>query len=107
MDAVIASIYSRPWRPQDAGEILDMRRRLEESASPENLKRGPGGTMDAEFIVEMLQLKHGADRPDVRMPGTLDALAALGGSRIARGRRRRASSRQATASSAPSKPAFG
>jgi glutamate-ammonia-ligase adenylyltransferase len=54
-----------------------MRRRLEESASADNLKRARGGTMDTEFVVEMLTLKHGAERPEVRIPGTLDALASL------------------------------
>jgi glutamate-ammonia-ligase adenylyltransferase len=77
MSAVSASIYCKPWRAQDAAEIREMRRRLEESASSDNLKRGPGGTMDTEFIVEMLALKHGGDRPEVRVPGTLDGLAAL------------------------------
>jgi glutamate-ammonia-ligase adenylyltransferase len=77
MSAVTASIHAKPWSPEDASEILAMRRRLEESASADNLKRGAGGTMDAEFIAEMLALKHGAERPQVRVPGTLNALAAL------------------------------
>ena len=63
--------------PGFAREILEMRRRLEDSASADNFKRGPGGTMDTEFVVEMLTLRHGAATPDVRKPGTLDALAAL------------------------------
>jgi glutamate-ammonia-ligase adenylyltransferase len=77
MAAVSDAIYCRPWRPQDTTEILEMRRRLKESASPLNLKRGAGGTMDVEFIVQMLQLKHGHDRPAIRQPGTIDALTAL------------------------------
>jgi glutamate-ammonia-ligase adenylyltransferase len=77
MAAVVASIYCRPWRQEDVGEILAMRERLESSASADNLKRGPGGTIDTEFVVEMLTLKHGAERPEIRIPGTLDALAAL------------------------------
>jgi glutamate-ammonia-ligase adenylyltransferase len=77
MAAVNASIHCRGWEPEDAAEILEMRRRLEESASPLNLKRARGGTMDVEFIAEMLQLKHGCDLPQIRVPGTLDALAAL------------------------------
>jgi glutamate-ammonia-ligase adenylyltransferase len=77
MAAVTASVHAKPWTPEDASEILNMRRRLEESASADNLKRGAGGTMDAEFIAEMLALKHGSDRPQVRVPGTLDALTAL------------------------------
>ena len=54
-----------------------MRLRLEENASERNLKRGPGGTMDTEFLVQMLQLKHAWDDASIRAPGTLDALAAL------------------------------
>jgi [glutamine synthetase] adenylyltransferase / [glutamine synthetase]-adenylyl-L-tyrosine phosphorylase len=75
--AVNASIDCRPWRPEDAEEIRQMRQRLEDSASLENLKRGAGGTMDAEFIVEMLQLKHGAASPGIRVIGTLGSLTAL------------------------------
>jgi glutamate-ammonia-ligase adenylyltransferase len=77
MSAVKASIDCRAWRAEDVEDIRQMRRRLEESASPENLKRGPGGTIDAEFIVEMLQVKHGAAHPQIRVTGTLDALSAL------------------------------
>jgi glutamate-ammonia-ligase adenylyltransferase len=77
MAAVNASIHCRGWKPEDSAEILEMRRRLEESASPLNLKRAPGGTMDVEFIVQMLQLKHGCDLPQIRVPGTVNALKAL------------------------------
>jgi glutamate-ammonia-ligase adenylyltransferase len=51
--------------------------RLQETASPRNLKRGPGGTVDVEFAVQMLQLQHAARSPSVLQPGTLDALRAL------------------------------
>jgi glutamate-ammonia-ligase adenylyltransferase len=54
-----------------------MRQRLRESASPQNLKRAAGGTMDAEFIAQMLQLKCGRDLPKIRVPGTIAALQAL------------------------------
>jgi glutamate-ammonia-ligase adenylyltransferase len=54
-----------------------MRLRMEEGASRRNLKRGPGGTVDTEFLVQMLQLKHGGEDASVRAPGTLDALTAL------------------------------
>ena len=57
MAAVTESVYCRPWRAQDAAEIHQMRQRLRESASSQNLKRAAGGTMDAEFIAQMLQLK--------------------------------------------------
>src|SRR5690606_8343530 len=77
MAAVTESVYCRPWRAQDAAEIHQMRQRLRESASTQNLKRAPGGTMDAEFIVQMLQLKHGRELPQIRVPGTIAALEAL------------------------------
>ena len=79
MHAVTESIYCRPWDAKDAGEILEMRRRIQDSASPQNIKRGAGGTMDAEFVVQMLQLKHGRERPEIRLPGTIAALEALAG----------------------------
>ena len=66
-----------PWRPEFATEIRHMRTRLEENASKRNLKRGPGGTVDTEFLVQMLQLKHGGADASIRVPGTLDALTAL------------------------------
>lgn len=65
------------WQPSNAEEIRRMRMRLEETASKRNLKRGSGGTVDVEFSVQMLQLKHAADSPSVLVPGTFDAIDAL------------------------------
>ncbi len=77
MEIVAQAAFGTPWRPMFAAEIRGMRLRMEENASRRNLKRGPGGTVDTEFLVQMLQLKHGGDDPSVRVPGTLDALTAL------------------------------
>jgi glutamate-ammonia-ligase adenylyltransferase len=77
MQAVIDSAYHRPWQPEFADEIRHMRGRMEEGAKTNNLKRGSGGLVDVEFIAQMLQLKHGGQHPEVRLPGTLDALSAL------------------------------
>lgn len=77
LEAVAAATYCRDWKSSDAGAIRDMRTKLEESASARNLKRGPGGTMDTEFIVQMLQLRHGGQRPELRIPGTMASLKAL------------------------------
>jgi glutamate-ammonia-ligase adenylyltransferase len=77
LEIVAQAAFGTPWRPEFAAEIREMRGRLEETASKRNLKRGPGGTVDTEFLVQMLQLKHGGDDPSVRAPGTLDALTAL------------------------------
>ena len=49
-----------PGSRNDAESIWQMRQRMEDSATPGNLKRGPGGLVDIEFLVQMLQLKHAA-----------------------------------------------
>jgi glutamate-ammonia-ligase adenylyltransferase len=77
MDIVERAAFGTPWRPEFAAEIRQMRARMEEGASKRNLKRGTGGTVDIEFLVQMLQLKHGGADQRVRTPGTLDALTAL------------------------------
>ena len=77
MRVIHKAAFGPPWISDSAREIRDMRMRLEESASDRNLKRGRGGTVDTEFLVQMLQLKHGGSDPTVRVPGTLVALTAL------------------------------
>ena len=66
-------------QPSDdvVAEIRRTRSELERTASPRNLKRGPGGTIDVEYIVQMLQLRHAADHPELLVPGTLEAIDAL------------------------------
>ncbi len=77
MEAIHQAAFGPTWSNESAREICDMRMRLEESATDRNLKRGRGGTVDTEFLVQMLQLKHGGNDPSVRVPGTLLALTAL------------------------------
>jgi glutamate-ammonia-ligase adenylyltransferase len=69
--------FAIPWRAEFAREIMEMRLRMQEGASQANLKRGSGGVVDIEFLVQLLQLKHGTDLPEIMLPNTLDALAAL------------------------------
>ncbi|MGE3775684.1 MAG: bifunctional [glutamate--ammonia ligase]-adenylyl-L-tyrosine phosphorylase/[glutamate--ammonia-ligase] adenylyltransferase, partial [Pirellulaceae bacterium] len=77
MDVVRRCIVLPPWKAENAAEIRTMRGRLEETASARNLKRGRGGTVDIEFAVQALQLRHAASTPEVLTPGTLDAIDAL------------------------------
>ncbi|MFO0868486.1 MAG: bifunctional [glutamate--ammonia ligase]-adenylyl-L-tyrosine phosphorylase/[glutamate--ammonia-ligase] adenylyltransferase [Pirellulales bacterium] len=77
MNAVRESQFVRPWDPANAREIRAMRRRIEENASPGNLKRAAGGTVDVEFVVQLLQLRHGGEHPEILLPNTLDAIQAL------------------------------
>jgi len=77
LQAVAQAVYEVPWQSTDAAEVRKMRIRLQETAKPNDIKRGSGGIVDIEFIVQMLQLKHGGEMPAIRVPGTRDALAAL------------------------------
>jgi glutamate-ammonia-ligase adenylyltransferase len=76
--AVNAAAFEHPWRAEDADTIRQMRHRQEKSAAAGDVKRGPGGIVDIEFLVQMLQLKHGRGNARLRMPNALSALAALG-----------------------------
>lgn len=77
MYVIRKAILDKPWEDSMANEIRQMRHRLEGTATRSNLKRGFGGTVDIEFIIQMLQLKNAADNPTVLTPGTLDAAAEL------------------------------
>jgi glutamate-ammonia-ligase adenylyltransferase len=47
-----------------------------------NLKTGRGGTVDVEFLAQMLVLRHGTEHPAVRCRNTEEALAALFAQRL-------------------------
>ena len=74
---VRSAAFSPAWRTDDAEAIWQMRQRMEDKVTPGSLKRGTGGLVDIEFLVQMLQLKHASAHPEVAVPGTLNALAAL------------------------------
>jgi len=71
-------VYSgAPW---DIRAAVDLRRRqIRELVTPGtiNVKHSPGGLIDIEYATQYLQIMHGAARPALRTPSTLDALAAL------------------------------
>jgi glutamate-ammonia-ligase adenylyltransferase len=75
---VVHDVIMTPlWEPEHAEQIRQMRLRMEGTASKENLKRGIGGTVDIEFLTQMLQLRYALDSPSVLVPGTLAALEML------------------------------
>ena len=77
-EVVARAAFDHPWQPSDAADIRRMRAKLEESATAVgDLKRGPGGIVDIEFLVQMLQLKHAQNNPRLRQSNTLEALAEL------------------------------
>ncbi len=78
LQGIIAeATFARDWTAAEVESIRRMRYRMEQGARASNLKRGPGGVVDIEFIVQTLQLVHGARMPAVRTPETLRGLVAL------------------------------
>ena len=75
--AAIRSVLVRPVDPATlAHEVRAMRRKLETSRGPADLKRGPGGLADIEFLIQYLQLRH-AHVPGVVQPNSWDSLTGL------------------------------
>ena len=58
-------------------EIREMRERMQKTATQANLKRGEGGTVDIEFVSQMLTLRHAHESPQVLQTGTTGSLLAL------------------------------
>ena len=83
MEAIIARfVYARPLAESEVAEIHRLRMRLERELGGDeraelNIKTGRGGLLDIEFMVQMMQLRHGTDVPTVRRRATRHALAAL------------------------------
>lgn len=77
MAAVEKGAYGLTWKPELVEEILTMRRRLEASRTERDLKRGFGGLVDIEFLVQLFQLKYGAGKSSLRIANTWKALEAL------------------------------
>ncbi|MHC4862386.1 MAG: [protein-PII] uridylyltransferase family protein, partial [Planctomycetota bacterium] len=79
-------LYEKPPGPGIAREVREMRRRLEEASRGRDVKRGFGGIVDIEFLVECLKLGNGHARPALRTPGTLSALEAARRERLLTGK---------------------
>jgi len=82
MQTIMHEVYDLAWQSQLADEILAMRSRVEASGSKRDLKRGVGGIVDIEFLVQMYRLKYGKTHAKVRDPNTWRALDALRDAKI-------------------------
>ncbi len=77
-EALVAEIAFPPALSEGVlRELAETKGRIEEIAQGDDLKRGPGGIRDAEFLVQALQRAHGGTDPSLRAPATLDAARAL------------------------------
>ena len=70
-------LRSKPWTETDTQLVLATRQRLESTAGVRNIKRGQGGTLDVEYLAQLLLLRHVSDNSDVFATGTLETLERL------------------------------
>jgi glutamate-ammonia-ligase adenylyltransferase len=78
MATVIQGAFEFPWKPEYVDEIATMRERLEGSRKSRDLKRGFGGLVDVEFLVQLLQMKYARTLPALRTPNTWETIEAAG-----------------------------
>ncbi|HEY3750693.1 MAG TPA: bifunctional [glutamine synthetase] adenylyltransferase/[glutamine synthetase]-adenylyl-L-tyrosine phosphorylase [Pseudonocardiaceae bacterium] len=82
LDMVSPMVWLAADRDGFVVDVQAMRRRVEDHVPSElvdrELKLGRGGLRDVEFAVQLLQLVHGRSDGALRLPATIDALAALG-----------------------------
>jgi glutamate-ammonia-ligase adenylyltransferase len=75
--------YPEKLEPSAIVEIRRIKARVETERLPQgadpkrHLKLGRGSLSDVEWLVQLFQLKHGADHPGIRNPSTLAALTAM------------------------------
>ena len=77
-------VFGRGLEPHEVAEIALMRLRMEREIGAEtydrlNLKQGPGGLIDVEFLTQMMALRYGHEFPQLRMRGTVALVRALAG----------------------------
>jgi len=75
-------VFGRPLNTAEVGEIVSMRMRMERELGNEkgghlNLKQGPGGLVDVEFLTQMIAMRHGADIGDLTARSTIALIRAL------------------------------
>jgi len=78
---VASFVYDAPLSPGWGKEVVAMRRKMEtrsRTSSSEilDIKLGPGGMVDIEFIAQMIQMRWGREHPPLRFRPTTDVLAA-------------------------------
>ncbi len=76
--STIKDLLMQPSDPVDlARQAKAMRERLASSRAPSHLKRGVGGLVDLEFIVQYLQLVHAKDHPEILEQNMWKAIGSL------------------------------
>jgi glutamate-ammonia-ligase adenylyltransferase len=66
-----------PWDSENALHLRNRQMRELVKPGDVNVKYGSGGIIDIEYTAQYLQLLHGKEYPELRVPNTLDALDRL------------------------------
>ncbi len=84
MELIEPFVYRDDFDAERIRRVRRMKVRIEQERIPPgedpdfHMKLGHGGLADVEWTAQLLQLRHGAARPSIRTPSTLEALEALG-----------------------------
>jgi glutamate-ammonia-ligase adenylyltransferase len=73
------AMTARAWTTADTAELRTMRFKLQAACGPRNIKRGPGGLADIEFIIQLFQLKYGHKHRGILKPNVWDVFFPLRG----------------------------
>jgi len=84
LDAMYQYVYERPLTEAQIEEIRHVRKRLTKETSRSkdgklDLKLEPGGLVDAEFVTQVMQLRFGKEKTELRTSHTAAAMEALRG----------------------------
>ncbi|NOY93734.1 MAG: hypothetical protein GXP55_21320, partial [Deltaproteobacteria bacterium] len=78
LSALTSFVYHRAVEPRVAQEMAEMlERSRRELSEKDDVKLGPGGIREAEWVVQTLQLLWGGQHPELRVPGTALAIRRL------------------------------
>jgi glutamate-ammonia-ligase adenylyltransferase len=83
LDGVAPRVWRGELSPAEVQEIRHIKARIERERLKAHedprrqVKLGVGGLADVEFTVQLLQMRNGRDRPELRTPNTLQAINAL------------------------------
>jgi len=82
LEMVQPFIYERPFDANTIEDIRSMKRKMDEQVAAKqqrdrNVKLGTGGIREIELVAQSLQVRHGAQKPQLRLRNTVQTLRAL------------------------------
>ncbi len=82
LTALSPFLWRKHIRLSDLRNLKRLKEELEKTNTPENIKTGPGGIREIEFMTHALQLLYGGKKEELRRQNTLEAISSLGKRKI-------------------------